>query len=719
MPTIKDIAKAAGVSHGTVSNVLNRRGGVSYEKIRLVEQTAKAMGYAIDEKASQLRRGDTRTLAVILPSLSERRYADLYTGILRHAQERGYSVRLFFTDDLPYLERRIITEALALKVCGILTVSCLDDHGKDYHPVLSRKVPLIFLERPALEECLCSYSFDMEQASRMALGELDGGDICLVTGEAHFRDQAALRGALCAQLDGLAGALYENQRGGQSPAVHLLLQRETPPRCVICSNEELAEKVLRIYAEGGIHPPVIVTLSSLRPAPSALYHNVTLNYRMLGHEAVGALAAQIERGQPPISRIFPVSGCTRPFSGPALLRTRTLHVLTHRTPGAEALERLLPRFTGQWGIPVKLHFLSLSEVIEHVTRPSGQPWDVVRLDPSSLSYLAPRYLYPLDQIDRNAAALLRQFLPNLQNDYSVISGRLYALPFDISVQMLFYQRTLFEDAGETRAFYEATGRTLGIPASYEELDRICRFFSRKLRPESRVQYGSSLAPNNPTSTASDYLPRLLAGGGLSYRSNGCLDLTTPAALSALRDYISYTQCANPEPVSSWSEIAENFVAGQAATAILYAHHASNFVRAQRANVGVEIGFAPIPGGCPLLGGGSFGINAKSEQAEEAYAFIRWATGEEIAPEMAMLGGISACRSVYEQREILDTYPWMGALPASMRLGIRKPILSSNEVDYNQRDFEYTLGEHILKAIAGFETPEEALRNTQKTLDAIH
>lgn len=55
----------------------------------------------------------------------------------------------------------------------------------------------------------------------------------------------------------------------------------------------------------------------------------------------------------------------------------------------------------------------------------------------------------------------------------------------------------------------------------------------------------------------------------------------------------------------------------------------------------------------------------------------------------------------------------------MRLGIRKPILSSNEVDYNQRDFEYTLGEHILKAIAGFETPEEALRNTQKTLDAIH
>lgn len=56
MPTIKDIAKAAGVSHGTVSNVLNKRGNVSYEKIKLVEETAVAMGYAIDEKASLLRR---------------------------------------------------------------------------------------------------------------------------------------------------------------------------------------------------------------------------------------------------------------------------------------------------------------------------------------------------------------------------------------------------------------------------------------------------------------------------------------------------------------------------------------------------------------------------------------------------------------------------------------------------------------------------------------
>ena len=55
MATIKDIAALAGVSHGTVSNVLNGRGNVSVEKITLVENAARQLGYTINAQARQLR----------------------------------------------------------------------------------------------------------------------------------------------------------------------------------------------------------------------------------------------------------------------------------------------------------------------------------------------------------------------------------------------------------------------------------------------------------------------------------------------------------------------------------------------------------------------------------------------------------------------------------------------------------------------------------------
>ena len=47
MATIKDIAHLAGVSQGTVSNVLNGKGIVSSEKIRLVEEAAAQLGYTV------------------------------------------------------------------------------------------------------------------------------------------------------------------------------------------------------------------------------------------------------------------------------------------------------------------------------------------------------------------------------------------------------------------------------------------------------------------------------------------------------------------------------------------------------------------------------------------------------------------------------------------------------------------------------------------------
>ena len=62
MATFKDIAAAAGVSYGTVSNVLNGRGNVSSDKIQRVHQSAERLGYTINHGAQFLRKGDRKSV---------------------------------------------------------------------------------------------------------------------------------------------------------------------------------------------------------------------------------------------------------------------------------------------------------------------------------------------------------------------------------------------------------------------------------------------------------------------------------------------------------------------------------------------------------------------------------------------------------------------------------------------------------------------------------
>lgn len=65
MATIIDVARMAGVSQGTASNVLNGKGNVSSEKIKAVEEAAKKLGYTINERAKMLRKGSGNIICVI------------------------------------------------------------------------------------------------------------------------------------------------------------------------------------------------------------------------------------------------------------------------------------------------------------------------------------------------------------------------------------------------------------------------------------------------------------------------------------------------------------------------------------------------------------------------------------------------------------------------------------------------------------------------------
>lgn len=99
MATIYDIAKKAGVSVGTVSNVINGKPTVSPELRRRVEAAIEAIGYTPNPAARSLARGESSSIGVLYPFnpnyVAGTSYLDFVSQIISYCQELNYQVVLY------------------------------------------------------------------------------------------------------------------------------------------------------------------------------------------------------------------------------------------------------------------------------------------------------------------------------------------------------------------------------------------------------------------------------------------------------------------------------------------------------------------------------------------------------------------------------------------------------------------------------------------------
>src|SRR6478609_10321964 len=79
--SVKDVAAAAGVSVGTVSNVLNRPDRVGSATRVRVQEAMTELGFVRNESARQLRAGTSRTLAYVMLDASNPFFTDVASGI--------------------------------------------------------------------------------------------------------------------------------------------------------------------------------------------------------------------------------------------------------------------------------------------------------------------------------------------------------------------------------------------------------------------------------------------------------------------------------------------------------------------------------------------------------------------------------------------------------------------------------------------------------------
>lgn len=92
--------------------------------------------------------------------------------------------------------------------------------------------------------------------------------------------------------------------------------------------------------------------------------------------------------------------------------------------------------------------------------------------------------------------------------------------------------------------------------------------------------------------------------------------------------------------------------------VVFINYASHILNSQMSRIAGKLGFAPVPGGKPLLGGGVIGITQSCTCPAAACKFLEWLYADLVAPVFTMLGGLSPCRSAYSNRDISEQYPWL-------------------------------------------------------------
>jgi len=146
--TIKDVAKAAGVSSMTVSRVLNDRPDVSPKTRKHVQEVINELGYAPSEIARSLSHGRSKTLGVVSSALEFYGPSRTLVGIEKQANDLGFSlmVRLLH-NPLESRGERALNELIANQVAGIIWAVAEIGEQREwlYEHLYNGATPVVFL----------------------------------------------------------------------------------------------------------------------------------------------------------------------------------------------------------------------------------------------------------------------------------------------------------------------------------------------------------------------------------------------------------------------------------------------------------------------------------------------------------------------------------------------------------------------------------------------
>ncbi|MEV8128117.1 LacI family DNA-binding transcriptional regulator [Streptomyces sp. NPDC085944] len=302
-PRIKDVARHAGVSEKTVSNVINDYAHVSDRTRQVVREAIEHLGYRVNLAGRHLRRGRTGIIALVVPELDIPYFAELARHVVRAAEERSLTVLIHQSGADRAHELAALAGFGSAFVDGIilspLALTADDLRDRTGFP------PTVLLGE-LLEEGADHVAIDNESAAREAtrhLIDLGRRTILAVGG----RDDAGL-GTAQARTRGYRAALAEAgiahdpaallpvgsfRMPDGAQAVTRALSAGARPDALLCLNDQLALGALRALHEHGVRVPEDVAVIGFDDVEGGRFSVPTLSTVAPDKAAVARVAVQL------------------------------------------------------------------------------------------------------------------------------------------------------------------------------------------------------------------------------------------------------------------------------------------------------------------------------------------------------------------------------------------------------------------------------------------
>ena len=313
--TVIDVARHAGVSKSTVSNVIRGSDVVAPATRARVEASIKALGYRPNGIARALRERSTRVLALVVPDPVNPFYAELAHGMERHARHEGFGVLIANTGCDPATERAQVAALISRRADGVFFGGL--SHGSRLHlQLIEDGVPVV-----------CAFAAEGDPR----LGIVDTDDRQgMATVIDHLAGLGHTRVAFAAQGLSETGSELRQVAFGEAARARgmRVVGLDERPTAIVAHNDTVAIEQLDRLEREGLRVPRDVSVVGYDDIPLAAHSRIALTTIAADATQSGAVAAELLIGalrqhrHVSHRRIQPARLVVRSTTGPAPLGGR-------------------------------------------------------------------------------------------------------------------------------------------------------------------------------------------------------------------------------------------------------------------------------------------------------------------------------------------------------------------------------------------------------------